>query len=259
MAKRNAHEVLGVEPGASLATIKAAWRRLAREHHPDVVGTDATAARRATRLMAEINAAYTELGDPERRAKSAEAARADARRRGTPVPPFEGEAGEAAEAAPARRTGGPPRPRPGRPVTARLDLSDRYTPRNQTLHHEPTIPRRRNEPLPRPEISREEPRASEPTGPAERGRLLRFRRPPPPPLTDSRALPIEFGKFRGHTLGEIADFEPSYIDWITRTITRDPELLAAARVVRDDLDTRGVVRAHRPPPAHSAAGEVRIT
>jgi hypothetical protein len=56
---------------------------------------------------------------------------------------------------------------------------------------------------------------------------------------------IDFGKFHGHTLGEIASFEPSYIDWVAATITRDPALVAAARVVRDDLDDRGVVRVRR--------------
>ncbi len=53
---------------------------------------------------------------------------------------------------------------------------------------------------------------------------------------------MDFGKFRGHTLGEIAAFEPSYVDWVARTITRDPELVAAARVVQADLDRRGVIR-----------------
>lgn len=53
---------------------------------------------------------------------------------------------------------------------------------------------------------------------------------------------VDFGKFHGHTLGEIARFEPSYIDWIASTITRDAALVAAARVVREDLDRRGVSR-----------------
>ena len=53
---------------------------------------------------------------------------------------------------------------------------------------------------------------------------------------------MTFGKFHGHTLGQIAAFEPSYIDWVSGTITRDPELVAAARVVRAELDRRGVVR-----------------
>jgi hypothetical protein len=44
---------------------------------------------------------------------------------------------------------------------------------------------------------------------------------------------IVFGKFHGHTLGEIAALEPTYLAWVERTITRDPDLVAAARVVLD--------------------------
>ena len=56
---------------------------------------------------------------------------------------------------------------------------------------------------------------------------------------------MEFGKFRGHTLGEIAAFEPSYIDWISSTISRDADLVAAARAIAADLDRRGIVRRRR--------------
>ncbi len=56
---------------------------------------------------------------------------------------------------------------------------------------------------------------------------------------------MPFGKFHGHTLGEIAGFEPSYVDWMASTISRNPELLAAARVLREDLDRRGIVRRSR--------------
>ena len=60
MVRRDPHTVLGLAPGASASAIKAAWRRLAREHHPDLAGS--TAERRtATRRMAEINAAYADL------------------------------------------------------------------------------------------------------------------------------------------------------------------------------------------------------
>jgi hypothetical protein len=59
---------------------------------------------------------------------------------------------------------------------------------------------------------------------------------------------IEFGKFHGHTLGQIAAFEPSYIDWLAKTISHDPELVAAARSIQADLDRRGVVRRPRPAP-----------
>jgi hypothetical protein len=47
-------------------------------------------------------------------------------------------------------------------------------------------------------------------------------------------------------LGEIASFEPSYIDWLARTISRDPDLVAAARVIQQDLDDRDVPRRPRP-------------
>src|SRR5262245_52702822 len=126
MPKRNAHEVLGVEPGASAASIKAAWRHLARANHPDVIGNDAAATRRATRVMAEINAAYTELSDPVRRAKSAEAARRAGR--SSSASPGSGAGGGTGGAAAdgvdggdaaSRNAGGRARPRPERPVTAR--------------------------------------------------------------------------------------------------------------------------------------------
>lgn len=78
-----------------------------------------------------------------------------------------------------------------------------------------------------------------------------FRPEPAPAFEDAAALVIGFGKFHGHTLSEVAAFEPSYIDWLARTISRDPDLVAAARVVREDLDRRGVVRRIRP---ETAAG-----
>jgi curved DNA-binding protein CbpA len=241
MPKRNAHDVLGVEPGASAATIKAAWRRLAREHHPDIARSDAGATRRATRLMAEINAAYTELSDPVRRAKSAESARRAQRTSGRAAATGAAAADHATEPA-SRHGAGPPRPRRDRPVTARLDMSDLFQPRNRTLGREPATPRGRNPPRPREYFEREGPRASEPTGPLHRGRVLHFRRPPDPSLEEACEYRLEFGKFHGHTLGEIAGFEPSYIDWLARTITRNPELVAAARVIRDDFEARGGVR-----------------
>jgi hypothetical protein len=89
---------------------------------------------------------------------------------------------------------------------------------------------------------REPPRASHPSGPLERDRVRDFRPPPLPPVDAAMDYELAFGKFRGHTLGQVAAFEPSYVDWLARTITRDPELVAAARSVQADLDQRGVVR-----------------
>jgi hypothetical protein len=82
-----------------------------------------------------------------------------------------------------------------------------------------------------------------------RSRLRGFRPPPPPSLEDARAHEIVFGKVHGHSLGANADFAPTYTDWLARTISRDPDLVAAARVIQDDLDARGIVRDPRPAPA----------
>jgi len=247
VAKRDPHLVLDVRPGASPAEIKAAWRRLARTHHPDLTGDDPAASRVATRRMAEINEAYAAL--------TREADR-DGVAGGTEEAAFAGGA--------SRRRGGPPRPKPTRPVTGRVDTSSTYRPRNAVAGaagpvgaglgtgrgsagggvHRGGLP---GQPPLRGEIvDREPPRASTPTSPAVRDRIRHFRRPAPPSLDRAAAHVVEFGKFHGHTLGQIAAFEPSYVDWLASTVTRDPDLVAAARVVQADLDRRGVVRRHRP-------------
>lgn len=62
---RDPYAVLGVDRGASQDEIKRAFRRLARENHPDVRKDDPHAGER----FKEINEAYQVLGDPERRAQ----------------------------------------------------------------------------------------------------------------------------------------------------------------------------------------------
>lgn len=214
--------MLGVPRDAGQSTIKAAWRKLAREHHPDLARDDAAAAERATRRMVEINRAYAEL------------------RAGWAGEPMGGGRSNG-------RHGGPPPPRPSRPVTGRVDTTATFRPRNST-----TGPRARpsgHRPTQDDRLRREPLRASQPTGPLARRRQRGFRPPVPPSLEDARARVVEFGKFHGHTLGQIADFEPTYVDWLAKTISRDPELVAAARVVQSDLDERGVIRQPRPAPA----------
>jgi len=61
---RDYYTVLGVDRGASQDEIKQAFRRLARQFHPDVKKDDPQADER----FKEINEAYQVLGDPERRA-----------------------------------------------------------------------------------------------------------------------------------------------------------------------------------------------
>jgi hypothetical protein len=239
VAKRDPYEVLGVARGSDASRIKAAWRKLARAHHPDLTGDDPEASRVATRKMAEINDAYAALI----RNIDAEVAAS-----GPAVDMGDG----------PRRRGGPPPPRPSRPVTGRVDTTATYRPRNQTTPRAPGGPypedrdRPRGQPPLRAERRRhEELRASTPTGPMERARIRNFRRPKPPRLDRARDHVIEFGKFHGHTLGQIAAFEPSYIDWVASTVTRDPDLVAAARVVQADLDARGVARRSHPTPTRA--------
>jgi len=92
---------------------------------------------------------------------------------------------------------------------------------------------------------REPPRASEPTGPLRRHRIEAQPALSEPSLPDAQDTELVFGKFHGHTLGEVADFEPSYIDWLASTMTHDPYLVAAARVVRRRLDELGIRRQAR--------------
>jgi hypothetical protein len=137
-------------------------------------------------------------------------------------------------------------------VTGRVDTTDTFRPRNTTTSRGGGL---RGQRISRTErdTDREPPRASQPTGPMERARIHRFQPPAPPSIDAAREVELEFGKFRGHTLGEVASFEPSYVDWLAHTITRDRELVAAARVIRDDLDRRGVIRRPRPAPAGRSA------
>lgn len=225
--------MLGVEAGASPTQIKAAWRRLARTNHPDLTGDDPAASRAATRRMAEINDAYAALTRvPGRRG-------ADGKREASGGAPF--------EPGTRPRRGGPPAPKPTRPVTGRVDTSGTYRARNQAVGNSarrttlPGQPPLRNAP-----VRREPPRASTPTGPLVRDRLRHFRRPPAPSLDAAEATVIPFGKFHDHTLGQIADFEPSYIDWVAGTVSHDPDLVSAARVIQADLDRRGVARRVHP-------------
>jgi curved DNA-binding protein len=63
MEYKDYYAILGVPRGASQADIKKAFRKLARQHHPDVNKGNADAERR----FKEINEANAVLGDPEKR------------------------------------------------------------------------------------------------------------------------------------------------------------------------------------------------
>ncbi len=65
MASRDLYQILGVARTAGQDDIKQAYRRLARENHPDVRRDDP----HATDRFKEINEAYSILSDPEKRAQ----------------------------------------------------------------------------------------------------------------------------------------------------------------------------------------------
>lgn len=63
------YRVLGVAKSADAASIKSAFRKLAKQHHPDTAGADEKAKARAQAKFSEVNQAYEILGDSEKRAK----------------------------------------------------------------------------------------------------------------------------------------------------------------------------------------------
>jgi curved DNA-binding protein CbpA len=240
MPQRNPFAVLGLPVDAPAEAIKTAWRRLARLHHPDVASGDKVVQQGATRTMAEINAAYQELRDPEKRRLHREAATRDPRT-GRPAPqPFDEYTRPYADA--ARPTWS--RPRPPRPVTARIDTSSLLRPRNSTIRPLERSPLPGLPPRPRATMDHEPPRASDPTGPMRRhhGPVMDADLPT---LAEALDTKLSFGKFQGLTLGDVAGIEPTYLDWIVRTIGRDPEALLAARVVLRHLERSGAVRRPR--------------
>src|SRR2546422_11762012 len=66
MVKRDYYEILGVDRNASEEEIKKAYRRLARQHHPDTQ-TSEQEKKAAEEKFKEINEAYATLNDQDKR------------------------------------------------------------------------------------------------------------------------------------------------------------------------------------------------
>lgn len=63
--KRDYYEVLGIDKNADDATIKSAYRKLAKKYHPDMNPGD----KKAEEMFKEVNEAYSVLSDPDKKAK----------------------------------------------------------------------------------------------------------------------------------------------------------------------------------------------
>ncbi|MEP7158461.1 MAG: J domain-containing protein [Chloroflexota bacterium] len=229
------YQALDIAHSASDAQIKRRWRELAREHHPDRAAGDAEVQAHLTMRMARINAAYDVLRDPVRRAAydsspQGRLARAESRSGGDGVGFEDGPIGQA---------GGPPPPPRTRPVTARFDTTAAFRPRNARTGERQFYAR--SQPTARRgDAVAAELRASTPTGPVS---FHSSGQPQPlPTLREAREAMLNFGRFHGYSLGEVELLEPTYLDWVARTITRDRDLVVKARVILADLDERGEAR-----------------
>ncbi|MCX4286189.1 MAG: DnaJ domain-containing protein, partial [Clostridia bacterium] len=65
MPQKDYYKVLGVDKNASQEQIKSAYRKLAKQYHPDLHPGDNAAAEK----FKEVNEAYSVVGDPDKRGK----------------------------------------------------------------------------------------------------------------------------------------------------------------------------------------------
>jgi curved DNA-binding protein CbpA len=208
------YKVLQVDPEAEGEVIQAAYRRLAQKYHPDRATGDEAVAR-----MVALNAAWELIGEPDRRA-AYDLARRDRRSAspggGSARADAEGPtAGAAGSSRPPETPGGAGRdhtwgrgtrqpPRPGSPPPAARPaetVSTEWTSGRSTTgsgYDAATM------------------RAPEGLGAAG-----------PPPGNASGSV-LNFGRYAGWSLGEIARADLEYIEWLDR--------VPIGRPYRDEID-----------------------
>jgi len=206
----DAYKTLQVDPEAEDEVIQAAYRRLARKYHPDVSGPGPESAGR----MAAINRAWETLRDPVRRRAYDRERRAVAR------------AGDASWAAPASGSthGSPASPGRASPAQPGAAPTGRHTTAPGGPQHRP------------PETVSTDwtsGRSSQGGGydPAVMGAKDGFGAAGRPPGNPSGRV-LNFGRFAGWSLGEIARRDLEYIEWLDRS--------SIGRQYRDEID--GILR-----------------
>lgn len=200
------YKALQLDPGAEPEIVQLVYRRLARKYHPDVTPGVAAAAK-----MIELNAAIDILGDPDRRA----AYDRDRARRERSV--AFGRASETTAAAeprsatatraagsdtPGARGGAPADAPPGAPPAPRPQtVSGDWTSGRSTVGsgYDPA-------------------RMRSPDGEGAAG----------PPPGDPSGSVLNFGRYAGWSLGEIARIDLEYLEWLDR--------MTIGRIYRPELD-----------------------
>lgn len=187
----DAYKVLQVDPEAEDEVIQAAYRRLARKYHPDLAAGTEAAFR-----MAAINAAWELIGEPAGRAAYDRARLSSSSTPAGPSGP------QAAAPAPTRREHQPTAG--GRPAAA-------PPPPPETVSRDWTSGRST-------QGGGFDPSMRSPEGLGAAG---------PPPGRPSGSV-LNFGRYSGWSLGEIARHDLEYIEWLDRT--------PIGRTYREELD-----------------------
>jgi curved DNA-binding protein CbpA len=183
------YKVLQVDSEAEDEVIQAAYRRLARKYHPDLAATPEAAAR-----MSAINAAWELIGDPAARAAF------DRSRTTTPGARQRGDDRAPAPAAKAGPTPSQPRPSSG---SARTDAP--RAPSGSTARE--------------PEIVSPDwtpGRSSQGGGYDESMHKAQGHGAAGPPPGRPSGTVLNFGRYAGWSLGEVARHDLEYIEWLDR-------------------------------------------
>jgi curved DNA-binding protein CbpA len=200
------YKTLQVDPEAEDEVIQAAYRRLAQKYHPDVTGSGAASASR----MAAINSAWETLRDPVRRRAY------DRERRSVE----QASARSTAGSSPASASAGGPASNPGWTAHASRGTSGAYTtaPGGEATRPPETV-----------SSDWTSGRSSQGGGydPSVMGAKDGFGAAGPPPGDPSGSV-LNFGRFAGWSLGEIARRDLEYIEWLDRS--------SIGRQYRDEID-----------------------